>query len=103
MLGQSVGKCHIASIKTNAPQLHAVVVPQRARRNAMVVQAADNTQGLTSNSSLLGPSLGSSGPALGARSGSSSKPTINIADVPLESKVCPLSMFKKYALSAVMI
>ncbi|KAL4528513.1 hypothetical protein Ndes2526B_g07361 [Nannochloris sp. 'desiccata'] len=84
MVGQPLGNCHIASIKPNAVKFHAI--PQRARRNAMVVQAADNTQGLTSNSSLLGPSLGSSGPALGAKSGSSAKPTVSLADVPLESK-----------------
>jgi hypothetical protein len=85
MMGQSLGNCHIVSTNTNVH--HVVALPQRARRNAMVVQAADNTQGLTSTSSLLGPSLGSSGPALGARSGSSAKPTVSLADVPLESKV----------------
>lgn len=86
LIGHSAGKCHIDSIKTNAP--HSIALPQRARRNAMVVQAADNTSGLSSNSSLLGPSLGSTGPALGARSGSSAKPVVSLADVPLESKVC---------------
>jgi hypothetical protein len=85
MVGQSLRNCHIASIKPIAIKCNAI--PQRAGRIALVVQAADNTQGLTSNSSLLGPSLGSSGPALGAKSGSSAKPTVSLADVPLESKV----------------
>jgi hypothetical protein len=91
MIGQSAAKCHIASLKSNnVAQLH--LIPQRARRSAMVVQAADNTQGLTSNSSLLGPSLGSSGPALGAKSGSSAKAAVSLADVPLESKVMILQI-----------
>jgi len=85
IVGQSFRNCHIASKKPSAIKVQAI--PQRAGRSPLVVQAADNSQGLTSNSSLLGPNLGSSGPALGAKSGSSAKPSVSLADVPLESKV----------------
>lgn len=69
----------------------------KAQRSALIVHASDSSSGgLTSNSSLLGPSINLGGPSLGPKlNTSSAKPSINLDDVPLESGVS-LSLFTRY-------
>lgn len=79
----AAGNVSIDALK--APLRVTVGLPKRTRRVLAVAQQG----GLTSNSSLLGPSLNNGTPSLGPKLGSSSQkaPTISVADVPLESKV----------------
>lgn len=68
-------------------QLRAFRTP--ASRTSVITWAQENS-GLTSNSSLLGPSLNLGGPALGPKlATSNAKPELTLDDVPLESGVSP--------------
>ena len=86
LTGHAVGNAGLDGMKVHAPQLRAFALPQRAGRGAVSIQAADNTAGLTSNSSLLGPSLTTGSSSMGLKS-SGAKPAVSLADVPLASKV----------------
>lgn len=89
LAGHAVGNTCLEGTRINAAQRVAVALPRRAQRGPVAIQAAENT-GLTSNSSLLGPSLSTGSSMLTPKLGSTAKPTVTLAEVPLESKVSPI-------------
>ena len=87
LAGTPVGNTCLEITRVNVAQRVAVALPRRAQRGPVAIQAAENT-GLTSNSSLLGPSLSTGTSSLGGlKSSAAAKPTISVVDVPLESQV----------------
>lgn len=74
-----------------AESLRVARLPAPRARRCIAPRAADAPpSGLTSNASLLGPSLSSSSPSLGPKlstGGGAPKPAVSLADVPLESGV----------------
>ena len=86
--GHIVGNSNVEGVKMHVLQHRAVSLPKRVGRSQMAVFAAEQNTGLTSNSSLLGPSsVNLGGPSLGSGLNSSAKPAVSLANVPLDSTV----------------